>query len=92
MAIDIKKAIKSRGWTLERLAAEMQNGKTFKKGINKSTLTLMVNGNPQLNRLKAIADAMGITVAELVKEDNEHYAEIICPHCGRVVKVKAIND
>ena len=92
MAIDIKKAIKSRGWTIERLAAEMPNGRTGGKGVSAATLSAMISGNPTLDKLVQIADAMGITVAELVKEDNEHYAEIICPHCGRVVKVKSVND
>ncbi len=88
--MDIKRAIKSRGWTLEQLAKEMTNGKTYKKGISTATLSAMLVGNPTLDRLKAIADAMGITVAELVKEEDEQYAEIICPHCGRVVKVRSV--
>ena len=73
--MDIKKAIKARGWTQEKLAAEM--------GITHPSLNSIINGNPTLAKLKKLAEAMGITVSELLREDEQ---TITCPHCGKLIK------
>jgi len=84
--MDIKKSIKRHGWSLSELAKEMTD-KDGNKGVSQPTMSIMVNGNPTINKLKEIADIMGITVSELLSED-ERPAQIICPHCGKVIKIK----
>jgi transcriptional regulator with XRE-family HTH domain len=74
--MDIKKAIKARGWTQEKLAAKM--------GITHPSLNSIINGNPTLAKLTSLADAMGITVSELLR-DGDANQTIICPHCGKVI-------
>ena len=46
--MDIKKVIKERGWTLEKLAAEMTN-KQGGKGISQPTFSQIINGNPSID-------------------------------------------
>lgn len=74
--IDLKKAIKAHGFTLEAVAQRM--------GITKSAMSQLVSGNPTLSKLQEIAQVLGVSVAELVRfEGNEqHQVHLICPHCG----------
>ena len=76
--MNIKQTIKAKGWTYERLATAM--------GISQPSLTSIVNGNPTLAKLKAMADAMGITVSELLADDGE--ITITCPHCGKEIPIR----
>lgn len=79
--MDIKKVIKDSGWTLERLAAEMTN-KNGQKGISQPSVSQIVNGNPTLDKLQEIAGIIGISVSELVMDENKEDNAITCPHCG----------
>jgi len=76
--MDLKKTIKAKGWTYAELAEKM--------GITQPSLTSLVNGNPTLAKLKSMADAMGITLSELLADDGE--AIITCPHCGKEIPIK----
>ena len=80
--VDIKKKIKEHGWTLENVGKEL--------GVTKSTMTKYVSaaGNPTLKTLTAIAGELGISVSELLREDDAHATELICPHCGKPIHVK----
>ena len=55
-------------------------------GLSQASLSQMIiNGNPTYQKLKEIADIIGISVAALVREEDEqvgHGTEITCPHCG----------
>lgn len=79
-SMNIKKAIKARGWTIKALAEEMK--------ITQPSLTSIVNGNPTLSRLMAVADAMKVPVYELLK-DAELGSEnaFVCPYCGKPILV-----
>lgn len=85
--MDIKKSIKRHGWTMERLAAEM-TGKDGKKGISQPSISSLVNGNPTLSRLQEIASIMGISVSELVMDENDTGTRIVCPNCGKEITIK----
>lgn len=76
--MDIKKVITAKGWTTVSLAKAM--------GVKQPSLSRMINGNPTLDNLKKMADAMGISVSELVS-DGDTPATIICPHCGKPIKI-----
>ena len=81
--VDIKKKIKEHGWTLENVGKEL--------GATKSTMTKYVSatGNPTLKTLTAIAGVLGISVSELLNEDNAP-AGLVCPHCGKPIHIELV--
>lgn len=83
--MDVKKVIKEHGWTLERLASEMTNKRGGKQGISQSSLSQLLNGKTPLDRLQEIADIIGISVSELVADENDRQNAITCPHCGKII-------
>ncbi|WP_195252121.1 helix-turn-helix domain-containing protein [Hoylesella timonensis] len=83
--MDVKKVIKEHGWTLERLASEMTNKRGGKQGISQSSLSQLLNGKTPLDRLQEIADIIGISVSELVADENDRPNAITCPHCGKII-------
>ena len=86
--MNIKKVIKDSGWTLEQLAAEMKN-KNGEKGVTQSSVSQMLNGNPTLDKLQEIANIMGISVSELLRDENDMpYSSITCPHCGKDIQIE----
>lgn len=87
--MNIKKVIKDKGWTLEQVAAEMVNKKEGKKGMSQAALSQIINGNPTVDKLKEIANILGISLSELVS-DGEEQTSIKCPHCGENITIKAV--
>lgn len=83
--MDVKKVIKEHGWTLERLASEMTNKRGRKQGMSQSSLSQLLNGKTPLDRLQEIADIIGISVSELVADENDRSNTITCPHCGKTI-------
>ena len=61
--IDLKKNIRKRGLTIVEVAK--------RSGMSQQSVSQAINGNPSLSMLQKIADAMEITVSELVKETEE---------------------
>ena len=58
---DIKKKIKECGFTTQQIAEKLN--------ISQQAVSQAINGNPTLSRLQDIADAIGITVSELVSDE-----------------------
>lgn len=81
--MDIKKVIKEKGWTLERLAAEMKN-KNGEKGITQSSVSQILNGNPTLDKLVEISNILGISVSELLSDEYT----VKCPKCGAKLEIE----
>lgn len=77
--MDIKKAIKESGFTISKVAEKL--------GIAQPSLTAqLINGTMSLSRAKEIADIIGVSLSELVADENEqHGASLICPHCGKPI-------
>ncbi|MBO5399142.1 MAG: helix-turn-helix transcriptional regulator [Alistipes sp.] len=76
--MDIKRVIKQRGLTVKEVAARM--------GIAKEGLSVHINGNPSVQVLERIADAVGCEVGDFfTSSDND---SITCPHCGKQIKIK----
>lgn len=48
----------------------------------------MVNGNPTVETLNKIADAIGCPVTELFGQPNKDALTINCPHCGKSINIK----
>lgn len=61
--MNIKEVIKAHGWTMERLAVAL--------GKKQPSISSIVNGNPKLSNLQEIAKVIGISVSELVKDEND---------------------
>lgn len=83
--MNLKKVIKERGWTLERLASEMK-GKDGVKGVSQPSVSQLINGNPTFDKLQEIASIIGVSVSELVADEKDASNTIICPHCGKPIK------
>jgi transcriptional regulator with XRE-family HTH domain len=80
--MNIKKVIKQRGWTIERLSQNMRN-RNGGLGVSHASVSSIVNGNPTLDKLVEISGIMGISVSELLADEPENMStEVCCPHCG----------
>ena len=79
MSLNIKKAIKENGFEVREIAHKM--------GITPTGLSQHINGNPSVEVLERIANAIGCDVSDLFdKPERENY--IICPHCGKRINVE----
>ena len=73
----IKELCKERGMTQEDLARRL--------GIRPSSLSQAIGRNRlSAEYLERIADALKVSVGELF----EHDTTLICPHCGRLIRLK----
>lgn len=76
----IKEVIKEKGLTITELAEKM--------GINRVNLSSMVNGNPTVETLNKIADALGVPITELFERPKKDSLHLTCPHCGKDINLK----
>lgn len=83
--MNIKEHIQNKGFTISQVAALMTN-KNGEKGITQSSLSQIINGNPSLDKLKEIASIIGISVSELLREEEDNI--LICPNCGAKLELK----
>ena len=81
MDLRIKEVIKEKGMTITELADKMR--------INRVNLSNMVNGNPTVETLNKIADALEVSVTELFEQSKTGTASLSCPHCGKSINIKA---
>lgn len=67
--MNVKSIIKSKGYTLEQVAAEMvgKDGKSITKGALSKCLA--DNGNPTIGTLKRIADVIGCKVGDFFADE-----------------------
>lgn len=79
MDLRIKEVIKEKGMTITELADKM--------GINRVNLSNMVNGNPTVETLNKIADALNVPVTELFERPKSDTANLTCPHCGKGIEI-----
>jgi len=79
MELRIKEVIKERGTTITELADKM--------GINRVNLSNMINGNPTVETLNKIADAIECPVTELFEQPKSDTASLTCPHCGKSIEI-----
>ena len=79
MALDIKAAIKAHNLTSKEVAERM--------GITTVGLSQHVNGNPSVEVLYRIANAIGCDVSELFEkpETNDSITQLRCPYCHRQI-------
>ena len=83
--MNIKKVINKKGWSVSALAAEMPN-RDGTKGIKQSSMSRIINGNPTIDTLKDLAKIIGVSLSELVADDNDQQGtSLTCPHCGKPI-------
>ena len=76
MELRIKEIIKEKGYTIKSLSDKMN--------INRVNLSNMINGNPTLDTLEKIANALDVPITELFSKG----MSVVCPHCGSVISIK----
>jgi transcriptional regulator with XRE-family HTH domain len=82
MSLRIKELIKEKGLSVQELADRM--------GISRVGLSQHINGNPSVEVIGRIAEALGVEMYELFKSKSEIVEEITeetrntirCPKCG----------
>lgn len=62
--MDIKKVIRSRGYSLEMVAKEL--------GTSQSALSQSIAGNPTVEKLKDIAGVIGCPVSEFFSDEEDY--------------------
>lgn len=80
--MDIKKVIKSKGFTTVQVAQAL--------GVTQPALSKMLkqDANPGIKKLQEIADIIGVSLPELVADsEDDLQGFIICPHCGKRIKL-----
>lgn len=77
MGLRIKEILKEKGQTQKDLAQRM--------GVAEISLSRSINGNPNLETLQKIADALEVDISELFAPKENDI--IICPKCGSKFKI-----
>ena len=83
--MDVKAIIKEKGMTIEQVASMMD--------ITRVTFTQNLSRNPTLKTLQRIADVLGCSVGEFFRDElkpsvPENGSSIVCPHCGKHIRIK----
>jgi transcriptional regulator with XRE-family HTH domain len=80
MSLNIKKAIKENGLEVREVARRMN--------ITPTGLSQHINGNPSVEVLERIAEAIGCDVSELFEQPKKDSTSITCPNCGKNINIK----
>ena len=79
MGLNIKKTIKDYGLEVREVAKRME--------ISPTGLSQHINGNPSVEVLQRIADAIGCDVSEIFERPKSDTAILTCPHCGKGIEI-----
>jgi len=77
MNFRIKEICKDKGVTITQLASELN--------IKQESLSRTINGNPTIETLEKIADALNVPVTELFEQPSTDI--INCPNCGAKLRI-----
>lgn len=81
MSIRLKEVLSEKGITQKELAERL--------GITVVGMSKIATGNPTVETLEKIANALGIEVWELFKATEDKCSgEMECPHCGKPLKIR----
>ena len=82
---NIQKVIKRQGFTISQVAALVKNQRGG-IGVSQGALSSTLNNNPGIEKLQEIANIIGVSLSELVADENDQQgASLICPHCGKPI-------
>lgn len=76
----IKEILKERNMTMVELADKL--------GIHRVTLSQTISGNPKIDTLKRIADALDVNVLDLFEDNRPKKTTLICPGCGKELNIE----
>ncbi len=77
MALRIKEILRMKGMTQKELASKI--------GVAEISLSRSINGNPNLETLLKISDALDIDISEIFAPRSN---DIRCPRCGTVLEIR----
>ena len=80
MGLRIKDVIKEKGTTVQELAERM--------GISRVGLSQHINGNPSVEVLERIANALNVPIADLFEQPANEVVN--CPYCGGKIKIEKV--
>lgn len=91
--MNVKAVIKEKGWSIERLAAEIPN-RNGEKGVSPITLHQNLSRNPTVDTLRKIADVIGCKVGDFFRDEMTETSVIhsdgcVCPVCGAHLRLVA---
>lgn len=91
--MNVKAVIKEKGWSIERLAAEIPN-RNGEKGVSPITLHQNLSRNPTVDTLRKIADVIGCKVGDFFRDEMTETSVIhsdgcVCPVCGARLRLVA---
>lgn len=87
--MNIRNIIKQKGFSLSNVAKQMKSKNPDKEGISLPAMIQIIDGNPTIDKLKEIASIIGVSLSELVSDEEEsHKSSITCPHCGKPINIK----
>lgn len=78
MALNIKKAIASKGFTSKDISSILQ--------ISPVSFSTMINGNPTVDTLEKIANAIGCDISDLFDRTSDN--TLHCPNCGAELELR----
>ena len=78
MKFRIKDVCKEKGITITQLANTL--------GIKQESLSRAINGNPTIETLEKIANALNIPISDIFERTQEE--SITCPNCGKKFKME----
>ena len=82
MRTRIKELCREKGMTISAIAEQIGTTQT---GLSRA---LGDNGNPTLETLDKIANALNVHITELFEQPQSNEAGITCPHCGKSITIK----
>lgn len=78
MELRLKEILKEKGVLHKELAERL--------GVTDIALRASLKGNPTIGTLERVADALGVSVAELFEPQPSN--AVRCPHCGGVLYIE----
>lgn len=78
--LNVKKCLERYGLTSREVAGRL--------GVTPESFSLQIHGNPKLETIQRIADAVPCDITELFDTPRSQNILMQCPHCGNVVEVK----
>mgnify|MGYP000764262571 CR=1 FL=1 len=83
--MNIQKVIKRQGFTISQVAALVKNQRGG-IGVSQGALSSTLNNNPGIEKLQEIANIIGVSLSELVADENDQQGiSFVCPHCGKPI-------
>lgn len=84
MSLRIKEIIKTKGTSVQDLAEKM--------GISRVGLSQHINGNPSVEVLERIAEALGVEVSELFTSSNKEELTALIQHKNEFYKASTLEE